>query len=178
MGAGENDCRWFISCFVFWGHGKVRVIASLLPGSLVLSKMQGKIHITFPRSVSEEYQHPWLGQFISSQTLRFPFSSLPPSFPSCVVKTLHACTIFFSSPQRFQSTLNVSLWGVKSKKRERRRGSENSRGEMERMKEGRMDVGGKYAGCFFIMFAVCPFDVHTKTTWSPEPPIPQSHRLM
>lgn len=105
----------------------------------------------------------WWPPFFSTSISLVPLSGL-----SCTtVAFLQACCRS-SWAQTFHSTLSVDFsWGKDQKESLRARGTRIS--SVGKAKDWL--VGGEKTSWVF-MFTACPFDVHTKTTWGPQQPVP------
>lgn len=158
MKRGENGSRLHFLCGS-WCCEKLAFSFPGLSGSFKVRWMHFHCHLsnnTIIRLVSF--------RLLATSLHIYPFLSSPGSFLHLVLATLQACCLS-SRAQRFCGTLDVPLVGRRRSESLRAREKKSCVGEV---KDG---IDGEKMSCIF-MFAACPFDVHTKTTWGPQQWIP------
>jgi len=85
-------------------------------------------------------------------------------FPQFVAVTPQASCLSYCA-QRFCCTLDVPLMGEKTNRDPMSKRKSSSVGDAN-------DWIQRVKRSYVFMFTVCPFDVHTKTTWGPQQPTP------
>lgn len=153
---GENGSRWYISC-VLWSSEK---LVNLLSGSSALLTIQWSAVIT--RNTT--------GRDVSFRLLATFLLHFHPSVTSqvCHAPSWHSCRHAASSPELKRSPAPWMCTSHGGKTKKKTQGQGEQKGSVGKAKD-RID-GGETRGVF--MFTACPFDVHSKTTWGPQQPVP------